>query len=191
MEIYQLITFLVDKAFGNDKFQKMLSIFREEINISLNENKITEFLVMSFDSSVNIEKDFCLSDIFEPPVLTQANGSYVAMNQGILLTLDRMEGRKALYRSEDITARRSMLILVASRIPTDSEYESQALSALKDAVDNKRISYVPFLDEDITPEQLEKHCYPRYPNVPKATERNIRELFRWHGNQFLKYIFGD
>lgn len=39
LSIYPII-FLVDKAFDNDKFQKMLSIFREQLNTILRENEI-------------------------------------------------------------------------------------------------------------------------------------------------------
>jgi len=176
LSIYPII-FLVDKAFDNGKFQKMLSIFRERLNTVLRENEIPEFLVMSFDSGVNIEKDFCPDEIFEPPVLTQANGSSAAMNQGIMLTLDIIESRKSFYNSIGLMYSVPELILVVSRIPTDSEHESKALSALEKAISVKDTHYALFIDDDsdITPKQLEKYL-TRCRISAKTKEQNIREF---------------
>ena len=185
LSIYPII-FLVDKAFDNGKFQKMLSIFRERLNTVLRENEIPEFLVMSFDSGVNIEKDFCPYEIFEPPVLTQENGSSVSMNQGIMLTLDIIESRKSFYRLSGVMNSIPAFILVVSRIPTDSEYESYAVSALKRAINTRKIEYVLFTDDDfdITSEHLEKYS-PKYRTPVKTTEQNIRDLGSWLSPTYL------
>jgi len=102
-----------------------LRIFKEHLDgDELLQSKI-EFLLIIFGGRVSILNEFATIDEFEPPDLT-ANGE-TPMGQAILTALQKIEERKAVYRSNDIDYYRPIIIMFTDGAPTDTDTGIQLL----------------------------------------------------------------
>lgn len=139
-----------------------------------------EVSVISFNSSVQIELGFRPAEQYEAPVLSA--GGLTAMNEGILKALDEIEMRKQLYRDQGVGHYRPWLFVLTDGCPTDSNLESQAMSALRSAIDNKKVTYMPMgIGASADLGHLKKYYPDNWPNkiTLSASAKEFKDAFQW------------
>lgn len=119
-----------------DALNEGLARFTEELNNDPLAALRVEVAIITFGSTVEIAQDFVTADQFKPPVLV-ANG-VTEMGAGINLALDKIEGRKQMYRDNGIDYYRPWLFLMTDGAPTDSV--DAASENLKRAESEKRVA---------------------------------------------------
>lgn len=101
-----------------------LATFADEIQQDPLASIRTEVAIITFGSEVRMVQDFVTADQFFPPTLA-ANGT-TNMAEGINFALDRIEERKAVYRSNGVDYYRPWLFLMTDGNPTGPQAEVDA-----------------------------------------------------------------
>lgn len=139
-----------------------------------------EVCIISFNSSVQTEMSFRPASEYEAPSLT-ASG-LTSMNAAIEAGLDALEARKAEYRANGVSYYRPWMFLLTDGAPTDTNMESSAKSRLQQAIQNKKVVYMPM---GIGPHADVEKLQSYYPDdaaarpVLKASASNFKEAFTW------------
>ena len=104
------------------------------------------------------------------------------MNEGILKALDEIEMRKQLYREQGVGHYRPWLFVLTDGCPTDDNLESKAISALRSAIDNQKVTYMPMgIGAGADLEQLKKYYPENWPTkiTLSASKQDFQDAFQW------------
>ncbi len=102
-----------------------------------------DIAVVSFDSSVRVERDFWPASDFDVPTLQASSSGLSVMNEGIEFALDAIEGRVRTYHENGILYHRPQLILIARGAATDADREDTVRSRLQEMLRKREINYMP------------------------------------------------
>jgi len=135
-----------------------------------------EVAVVSFNSEINVVRDFATPDHFDPPVL-MAKGT-TRMGSAIHKALDMLQVRKATYKSNGIMYYRPWVFMI-----TDGEPQGEpdgivntAAARIKDDEANKRVCFFAVGVEGANMERLGQLLVR--PPV-KLVGLNFAEMFVW------------
>lgn len=110
---------------------------------ALKENEKTrkrvELLLITFGGTVTIVDEFVSAETFHAPALV-ANGG-TPMGEAILLALQKMEARKAVYKVHDIDYLRPLMIMISDGEPTDESTWETAVDDLIEHVASKKVHF--------------------------------------------------
>lgn len=155
-----------------------------EFQRALQEDKLaygrTEICLITFNSSVQTEVEFCPASRYEPPTLV-ASG-LTAMNEAIDIGLAAIEDRISRYKELGITYYRPWMFLLTDGAPTDEDREVEAKAKLHTAIENGKVVYIPMaIGENADRAKLQEY-YPASATVKPvlaARANNFKEAFVW------------
>ena len=154
--------------FGNALQEDALALGRAEVTI------------ISFDSSVQTEVGFRPATEYQAPQLEADGGT--SLNEAIDAALDAIEARKAEYRAQGISYYRPWLFVLTDGAPTDTHREGATMQRLQQAIENKKVTYLPMgIGEYADTAKLQQY-YPssaKAKPVLKADAKNFKEAFVW------------
>lgn len=143
-----------------------------------------EVSIISFNSSVRTEMSFRPAVDYEAPTLTA--GGLTAMNEAVEAALDAIEARKAEYRAQGVSYYRPWLFLLTDGAPTDDELEGEAKRRLRNAIESKKVKYIPMGIGAFADTQKLRSYYPEDADIAKpvlkARADNFKEAFSWLSN---------
>ena len=148
--------------------------------------------VISFDTTVNVRMGFRPAEQYEAPTLKP--GALTSMNQGIIKALDEIEDRKRLYKQQGVKYYRPWLFVLTDGLPTDDEFEAEAVQRMRTAIENKKVTYMPMgIGPNADLDQLKKY-YPA--NAPAkttlhATATDFRSAFQWLSASIAEITHSD
>jgi len=153
------------QTFKDELLQDQLAVHRVDLAI------------ISFDSTVNVVKDFGGTvESFEPPTLTAQNQTF--MGKAILEALNKIEERRAQYRVYGLPHYRPWLFIITDGLPEGepNEVVEEAKSKLHAAVNGKKVAVFAVGVGDVNLSRL-KDIAGTEPLRLKGTK--FRELFQW------------
>lgn len=167
-----------------------------EFGITLGEDALTmgraEACIISFNSSIQTEMEFRPAEQYQAPVLSA--GGRTSLNVAIEAGLDAIENRKRIYKSHGIRYYRPWLFVLTAGVPTDRHKEGVTMSRLKNAIENKKVVYIPM---GIGPNADIKKLQEYYPETAKAkpvlkAEANaFKEAFVWLSTSISQGFHSD
>ena len=138
-----------------------------------------EVSIISFDSTVQIEMGFRPAEEYVAPTLS-AYG-LTALNQALIKGLDEIEARKELYKRAGVKYYRPWLFVLTDGLPTDDEFEGEALRRMREAIEGKKVTYMPMGIGNADLDQLKKY-YPVNHSQKvtlKANASEFKSAFEW------------
>ena len=167
-----------------------------EFGVALGEDSLAmgraEVCIISFNSSIRTEMEFSPAVQYQAPVLSAEGGT--SLNAAIEAGLDAIENRKKIYRSQGISYYRPWLFVLTDGVPTDRDKEVPTMSRLKNAIENKKVVYIPMgigFNADI--EKLQEY-YPETAKakpVLKAEANAFKEAFVWLSTSISQVSHSD
>lgn len=151
-----------------------------------------EVCIISFNSSIQNEMEFCPAAQYYAPVLSAGGGT--SLNEAIEAGLDAIENRKAIYKSQGIPYYRPWLFVLTDGAPTDGYKEDATKERLSKAIENKKVVYMPMAigaNADIN--KLQEY-YPgsaKVKPVLKADANNFKEAFVWLSTSIAQVSHSD
>lgn len=124
--------------------------------------------------------EFCPAAQYQAPTLSAGGGT--SLNEAIEAGLDAIENRKALYKSHGISYYRPWLFVLTDGAPTDGYKEGMTMSRLKNAIESKKVVYMPMgIGANADTKKLQEY-YPEATKakiVLKADANHFKEAFVW------------
>ena len=179
------IVFLVDisASMTQDGAIDELNRFLQELHTFFRENDyvagITDISIISFGADAKIELGFRSAEEYEVPTLS-ANGP-TSMNQALLLAFSEIQARKDTYKQNGVKWYRPWLFVLTDGMPTDTVYENEAVQKITEAIENRKIKYVPVGIGSADIKQLQKYYPENYDQkiVLKADAKSFANLFSY------------
>lgn len=139
-----------------------------------------EICVITFNSKVNIDVGFTPAAEYSPSHLSASGGT--SMNEAILAGLEEIENRIALYKAQGVNYYRPWIFLLTDGAATDTAKEYQAMNALRTAVENKKVLFMPMGIGAGADRNKLREYYPESAAskpVLTANANNFKETFVW------------
>lgn len=146
------------------------------LKAALSEDKLAmlrvEIAIITFGGSVNVVQDFVTVEQFTPPSLTVSGNT--PMGTAINTSLDKLQERKQLYRSNGLAYYRPWIFLITDGAPTDT-WETAA-KRVQNAENDKKVAFfsVGVEEADIN---ILNQISTRQPLKLKGL--NFQEMFVW------------
>jgi uncharacterized protein YegL len=153
-----------------------LQRFREEVSKDELAARRAEVAVVTFNSEINVVRDFSTADSFDPPTLS-AKG-LTCMGSGIEKALDLIEERKQQYRQNGVDYYRPWIFMI-----TDGEPQGEADAVFERACDRLRTSeagkHVAFFAVAVDGANVAKLGQLTSRPPVRLTGLRFVELFQW------------
>ena len=186
------IVFLVDisASMTQDGAIDELNRFLQELHTFFRENDyvagITDISIISFGADAKIELGFRSAEEYEVPTLS-ANGP-TSMNQALLLAFSEIQARKDIYKQNGVEWYRPWLFVLTDGMPTDTVYENEAVQKITEAIENRKIKYVPVGIGSADIKQLRKY-YPKDKSDEFVFQTDVQNLVSVLMQLFEKFLF--
>jgi len=150
-----------------------------------------EVTIISFNSSVNVEMGFRPAEQYEAPILSA--GGLTALNQALMMGLDEIAARKKVYKENGIKYYRPWLFVLTDGYPTDTSLEGEAVRRMREAIEGKKITYMPMGIGSADLEQLKKYYPENYPSkiTLSANAQEFRSAFQWLSASLTEITHSD
>ena len=133
-----------------------------------------------------LRMDMCYRDERDVTLINNHYGVGVEMSAGFIAAidaaLDAIEARKAEYRAQGISYYRPWLFVLTDGAPTDTHREGATMQRLQQAIENKKVTYLPMgIGEYADTAKLQQY-YPssaKAKPVLKADAKNFKEAVVW------------
>lgn len=148
----------------------------------------TDIAVVSFDSSVRMDVEFCPASDYEAPTLKASSSGLSVMSEGIEFALDMLETYTDKYKENGIAYKCPLLLLIARGVSTDTEREDTVRSRLQNKISNYKVNYIPIaLGDKADVENLKSYSPDnrRSDRVLSTDTVNFMDAFRWMGGDDL------
>lgn len=155
---------------------KGLKVFTQELNDDSLASKRVEVGIITFGKEVSVAADFVSARDFRPPTLS-VNGA-TPMGEAIVLAMDMVEARKAIYRQNGVQYYRPWIFLITDGGPTDTNesYWQSAINGVKAGEKGKKFAFYAVGVEEADFDCL-RGVAVREPLKLKGLR--FRELFKW------------
>lgn len=178
---------LVDKSGslqGNpiEELNQGLMEFAKAMNEDVRVRNSADVCIISFDSDIYLEADFCPAAAYHALHLTAGGGC--ALNHAIETCLNVIEERQKWYREARMSYYRPFLFVLTAGAPTDSSYERIVSDRLRRGIGNRKVVFVPVgIGPDTDTAKIQSY-YPADAAVKpvlKADAGNFKKAFEWQG----------
>lgn len=151
-----------------------------------------EVCVIAFNSDVRTEMGFRPATEYQAPELIAGGGT--SLNAAIEAGLDAIEERKTVYKSQGISYYRPWLFVLTDGAPTDTYKEETVMPRLQQAIEGKKVVYMPMgVGEAADIRKLQEY----YPDsvqakvVLKAAKNDFKEAFVWLSSSIAEVSHSD
>ncbi len=151
-----------------------VAAFKQETQQDTTASLRVEVAIITFDSAARLVQDFVTVDQFNPPNL-QATGR-TAMGQGIQMALNKVESRKAEYKTNGVQYYQPWIFMITDGAPTDN-WQSAAQQVRQFDADRK----ISFFAVGVQGANLGILSQIAPPNTPPIMLDGLKfvDLFRW------------
>ena len=149
--------------------------FKEQLSADLMAAQRVEVAVVTFGPVV-VRSDFETADVFQPPHLE--TGGDTPMGAAIMLGLDMIETRKAVYRRAGLAYYRPWVFLITDGAPSDGVSDAAERVRAGDNAARKAFSFFAVGVQGADLLTLAQICSPDRPPL-RLQGLSFRELFSW------------
>jgi uncharacterized protein YegL len=154
----------------NDALRKFDDDLKDDAQLQLS----LELGIVTFGPVAEVS-DFTPASGFIPPML-EANGPDTPMGAAILMAVDKLQARKAFYRSQHVSYHQPWLVMITDGQPTDPQNIPAARSRVHDLEAQKKLVFIAAGIEGADMRVLSDLSVR--PAVP-ARSSNLARLFEW------------
>ena len=136
-----------------------------------------ETALITFANTADCVSDFCTPDGMQLPSLDADGGT--DMGAGLTLALDRLEARKAQYRSGGVDYYQPILVVMTDGQPNgDPRVLAAAIDRVRALAGSRKLTVIAVgLGDDADLTMLQKLCVKGHP--VRMDRLHFRELFAW------------